>query len=436
MPILEIIVIIVLILINGLFAMSELAVVSARRPRLKTMAQRGVKGARRALALASDPGRFLSAAQTGITLISILAGAYSGASLGDYLSQWLQSVGVSQPWAEPVGLIVVVALITYFSLIIGELVPKQLALRNAERIACMVAPFMTIVAQVAAPIVWFVDASGRFVLFLLRRKSSDEPQVTEEEIKILVAEAETAGVLGRDERDMISSVMQLGSRPVRAVMTPRHDVDVIDLTDSAIKIRKTITQSVHSRIPASDGDPDVIIGIIQAKDMLNAYLKGRKPDPRNFVRPAPVIPDTMDALDVVGKLKDSPVHIGLVHDEFGHFEGVVTSADILEAIVGSFHTEEGPPEPHATERDDGSYLLSGSMPIDQLMELLGLPLPEKRVYHTVAGLMLERFGRLPKAGEHVDFAGWRFEIVDLDGRRIDKVLATQAAPALRRKGTV
>lgn len=291
---------------------------------------------------------------------------------------------------------------------------------------------MTIVARVAAPIVWFVDASGRFVLFLLQRKASSGPQVTEEEIRTLVAEAESAGVLGRDERQMISGVMQLGSRPVRAVMTPRHDVDVIDLTESAVKIRRTITQSVHSRIPVTDGDPDVIIGIIQAKDMLNAYLKGRKPDPRKFVREAPVIPDTMDALDVVTKLKDSSVHVGLVHDEFGHFEGIVTSADILEAIVGSFHTDEGPPESHATERDDGSWLLSGSMPIDQLVELLSLPLPEKRVYHTVAGFMLERFGRLPKVGEHTEYAGWRFEIVDLDGRRIDKVLASRPT-VMRRK---
>lgn len=434
MPILEIIVIIILILINGLFAMSELAVVSARRPRLKTMAARGVKGAKRAMALASEPGRFLSAAQTGITLISILAGAYSGASLGDHLSVWLQSVGMSKGWAEPLGLSVVVAIITYLSLIIGELVPKQLALRNAERIACTVAPFMTVVARVAAPIVWFVDASGRFVLFLLQRKASSEPQVTEEEIRILVAEAETAGVLGRDERQMISGVMQLGDRPVRAVMTPRHDVDVIDLTDSAVKIRRTITQSVHSRIPVSNGDPEVIIGIIQAKDMLNAYLKGRKPDPKKYVRQAPIIPDTMDALDVVAKLKDSPVHVGLVHDEFGHFEGIVTSADILEAIVGTFHTEEGPPEPNATERDDGSWLLAGSMPVDELMELLSIPLPDKRVYHTVAGLMLERFGRLPKAGEHLEYAGWRFEIVDLDQKRIDKVLASRP-PVLRRKVT-
>jgi putative hemolysin len=435
MPLLDVVVVLILILINGLFAMSELAVVSARRPRLKTLAGRGVKGAKRAMALAANPGRFLSAVQIGITLVGILAGAYSGASLGDHVSLWFQSLGMSRGWAEPLGLGLVVAVITYLSLIIGELVPKQLALRNAERIACVMAPFMTILSQVVGPIVTLLDASGRFVLFLLRRKPSPESQVTEEEIRTLIAEAETAGVLGSDERQMISGVMQLGSRPVRAVMTPRHDVDVIDLSDTPVRIRRIITDSVHSRLPASDGDPDVIIGIIQAKDMLNAYLKGRKPDPRKFVRPAPVIPDTMDALDVVAKLRDSPVHIGLVHDEFGHFEGVVTSADILEAIVGTFHTEEGPPEAHATERDDGSWLLSGGMPVDELLELMSLPLPEKPVYHTVAGLMLERFGRLPKVGEHVEYAGWRFEIVDLDGRRIDKVLASRP-PAFRRKGAV
>jgi putative hemolysin len=435
MPLLDVVVVLILILINGLFAMSELAVVSARRPRLKTLAGRGVKGAKRAMALAANPGRFLSAVQIGITLVGILAGAYSGASLGDHVSLWFQSLGMSRGLAEPLGLGLVVAVITYLSLIIGELVPKQLALRNAERIACVMAPFMTILSQVVGPIVTLLDASGRFVLFLLRRKPSPESQVTEEEIRTLIAEAETAGVLGSDERQMISGVMQLGSRPVRAVMTPRHEVDLIDLTDSVASVRRTITASAHSRLPAFDGDPEIIIGIVQAKDMLDAYLKGRKPDPKKFVRQAPIIPDTMDALDVVAKLRDSPVHIGLVHDEFGHFEGVVTSADILEAIVGTFHTEEGPPEAHATERDDGSWLLSGGMPVDELLELMSLPLPEKPVYHTVAGLMLERFGRLPKVGEHVEYAGWRFEIVDLDGRRIDKVLASRP-PAFRRKGAV
>jgi putative hemolysin len=435
MPVLDVAVVILLIFINGLFAMSELAVVSARRTRLKAMAERGVRGARRAMRLAANPGRFLSAVQIGITLVGILAGAYSGASLGDHVSLWLQRFGMNPSLAEPLGLGLVVAVITYFSLIIGELVPKQLALRNAERIACLVAPGMTILSKVASPLVSLLDASGRLVLFLLRRKSAPEHQVTEEEIRTLVAEAESAGILGRDERQMISGVMQLGNRPVRAVMTPRHEVDLINLKDSAAEVRRALATTIHSRVPAYDGNPEEILGIIQSKDLLDAYLKGRKPDPRKFVRPAPVIPDTMDALDVVGTLKDSPVHIGLVHDEFGHFEGLVTTADILEAIVGVFRTDEGAPEPEAVERDDGSWLISGTMAVDSMAETLSLRLPEKRVYHTVAGLVLERFGRLPAIGESIEFEGWRFEVVDLDGRRIDKILATRAVDLHRKSIT-
>jgi putative hemolysin len=435
MPVLDIAVVILLIFINGLFAMSELAVVSARRTRLKAMAERGVRGARRAMRLAANPGRFLSAVQIGITLVGILAGAYSGASLGDHVSLWLQRFGMTPSLAEPLGLGLVVAIITYFSLIIGELVPKQLALRNAERIACLVAPGMTILSKVASPLVSLLDASGRLVLFLLRRKSAPEHQVTEEEIRTLVAEAESAGILGRDERQMISGVMQLGNRPVRAVMTPRHEVDLVNLKDSAAEVRRALATTIHSRVPAYDGNPEEILGIVQSKDLLDAYLKGRRPDPRKFVRPAPVIPDTMDALDVVGTLKDSPVHIGLVHDEFGHFEGLVTTADILEAIVGAFRTDEGAPEPEAVERDDGSWLISGTMPVDSMAETLLLRLPEKRVYHTVAGLVLERFGRLPAIGESIEFEGWRFEIVDLDGRRIDKILARRAVDLHRKSVT-
>ena len=429
MPVVEILIVVFLILINGILAMSELAVVSARRARLQAMAERQVPGARRALKLAENPGRFLSSVQIGITLVGILAGAFSGASLGGRLADWLTSMGMERGWADPVGLGLVVAIITYFSLIIGELVPKQLALRNAEGIACFVAPAMTVLAKVASPAVDLLDASGRAVLFLLGRKSASEFVVTEEEIRMLIAEAESAGVLDSDERQMISGVMHLGNRPVRAVMTPRPEVDLIDLSLSASEIRKTITESVHSRLPAHAGNPDEISGVIQAKDLLDAYLKGRKPDPRRHLRKAPVIPDTMDALDTVMRLKESEVHMGLVHDEFGHFEGIVTSADILEAIVGTFHTGEGEPEPNSVQRDDGSWLIAGSMPADELASLLSLTLPAKRLYHTVAGLVLEKLGRLPQPGESFTYEGWRFEVVDMDGRRVDKVLV--ARPTLK-----
>jgi putative hemolysin len=269
---------------------------------------------------------------------------------------------------------------------------------------------------------------------LLGRKHSSDRQVTEEEIRVLVAEAESAGVIEPEEGRMITAVMRLGDRPVRSVMTPRTDVDMVDLSDSPAEIRRTITESVHSRIPAHDGNPDEIIGVIHAKDMLDAYLKRRKVDARRFVRTAPVIPDKLDALEVIEKLKNSDVHMGLVHDEYGHFEGVVTSADVLEAIAGAFRTQEGEPEPNAVQRDDGSWLLSGTMPVEELTDITAIALPPRRDFHTLAGFALEQLGHIPELGETFDSGDWRFEVVDLDGRRIDKILARrlpQRSKALR-----
>jgi putative hemolysin len=311
-------------------------------------------------------------------------------------------------------------------------VPKQLALRNAEGIACLVAPAMTWLARIASPFVWLLDRSGRLLLALFGRRGEAEGRVTDEEIKMLVAEAESAGVIEPEERKMISGVMQLGDRPVRAVMTPRHGVDMVNLSESAAQIRRAIVKSNHSRLPAHNGNPDEVIGVIQAKDMLDAYLKGRKPDARKFLRQAPAVPDTMDALDVIEKMKNAEVHMGLVLDEYGHFEGVVTSADILEAIAGVFRTEEGAPEPHAVERDDGSFLLSGAMPVEELETVLGVRVESERSYHTLAGFVLDRLGRLPALGESIDASGWRFEVIDLDGRRIDKVLAARLKATMRK----
>jgi putative hemolysin len=421
----ELAVVIFLILINGVLAMSELAVVSARPTRLKAMIDQGVKGSRQALALASNPGRFLSTVQIGITLVGILAGAFSGVTVGARMAVWLAARGVPEGIAEPVGYGLVVAGITYLSLVIGELVPKQLALRHAEAIACAVAPAMTWLARIGAPLVWVLDVSSKAVLTLLGRRPASSAKVTEDEIKMLVAEAESAGVLEPAERAMIAGVMRLGDRPVRAVMTPRPEIDLIDLSDGPDAVKQRIIGSVHSRLPVIDGSRDEVLGIIQAKDLLDACLKGEPVEPRNFIRQAPVIPDTMDALDVLAALKASSVHMGLVHDEYGAFEGIVTASDILESIVGEFRTDEGPAEPDFVRRPDGSYLISGTMPVDELIDLLGLKLPDNRTYHTAAGLVLVELGRLPEAGESVDVSGWRFEVVDLDGRRIDKILATR-----------
>jgi putative hemolysin len=424
----ELSIVIILIILNGLLSMSELAVVSSRPARLALLADRGVSGAGRALALASDPGKFLSTVQIGITLVGVLSGAFSGATLGERLTSWLIELGLSASIADVLGVGVVVTAITYATLIVGELVPKQLALRDPESIAVRVAPALDRLARISLPLVVLLDVSGKIILAVLGRSSAAEDRISEDEIHHVVKEAETAGVLEPGEREMIAGVMRLGDRPVGAVMTPRGDVDEIDLNDSPAAIREMLMKSVHSRWPVSDGDRDRPIGILQAKDLMAAYMNAREPDLRQLVREAPIVPSTADARDVLASLKAAPFHIGLVHGEYGAFEGVVTAADILESIVGAFHSEEGPPEPDFVRRSDGSYLISGSMAVDEFCELLSIPLSRRRSYHTVAGLVLQHFGALPEVGDAFEFEGWRFEVVDLDGRRIDKVLASRRDP--------
>ncbi|MBZ6075992.1 hemolysin family protein [Microvirga puerhi] len=420
---LELVIAFVLIVLNGVFALSELALVSARRARLKTLADQGRSGATTALALMEDSGHFLSTVQIGITLVGILAGAFSGAALGSRLTEILGANGVPPGAAEPLGYGIVIGLITYFSIVVGELVPKQFALRNPESIACLVAPLMMLVSKIAAPAVWLLNASTRLIFRLLGSSAEGENTVTEEEIKMLVGEAESAGVIEEEERRMIGGVLRLGDRMARALMTPRTDVDWIDLDDEPEAIRETLMTTPHSRLPVSEGNSDNMIGVVESRELLAAILAGEELDIRKHVKTTPVIPDTLDALDALTVLRDSPVPMALVHDEYGHFEGVVTPADALEAIVGAFRSDAEAPEPNAVRRDDGSWLLSGSMPVDEMADVLSIPLPENRSYHTVGGLVISEIQHLPNTGEHVDAFGWRFEVVDLDGRRIDKVLA-------------
>ena len=429
---LEIFIVLCLVVLNGIFALSELAIVSSRRTRLKALAANGRRGARRALALADDPGRFLSTVQIGITLVGILAGAFSGATLGVYLEAFLIGQGLSRDVAEALSLGIVIIAITYLSLIIGELVPKNLALRNAEGIACTVAPMMTVLARVGSPLVSLLDLSTKAVLRLIGQTPQPATAVTEEEIKTLVAEAESAGVLESGERQMIAGVLRLGDRAVRGLMTPRTDVDWIDLSAPELDIKARLISTGHSRLPVSEETPDGMIGVVQTRELLAELLAGKPLDIRKHARKAPIIPETMDALDVLQVLREAPVPMALIHDEYGHFEGLVTPADILEAIAGVFHADSEGREPYAVERDDGSWLLSGAMPADEMAEQLGIVLPERRDFQTVAGFVLAQLSRLPATGEFVEALGWRFEVVDIDGRRIDKVLATRI-PAIRRR---
>jgi putative hemolysin len=428
----ELAIVVALIFVNGVLALAELAIVSSRRARLQALIDREVIGSRRALALATGPGRFLSTVQVGITLVGVLSGAFSGATLGLRLADWFVDLGLRTSVAEAVGVGLVVAIITYFSLVIGELVPKQIALRDPEKVAVRVAPTMMAMARVASPIVSFLDMSGRAVLRALKYEAQPVHRVTDEEIRSLMAEAETAGVIEPGERAMIAGVMRLGDRPVRAIMTPRRDVDMLDLSADPGEIRRRIVESVHSRLPAHAGSPQEMLGVVQAKDLLDSYLRGERPDIRTQVQPAPNVPDTADALDVLEVIKGSPVHMALVHDEYGQFEGVVTNADILEAIAGAFRTEEGPAEPEAVRREDGSRLISGSMPADEMADRLSIALPPERGYDTAAGFVLSKLGHLPEIAESFNSQGWRFEVVDLDGRRIDKILASRIAAGRRR----
>ncbi|MBI1213119.1 MAG: DUF21 domain-containing protein [Alphaproteobacteria bacterium] len=432
MPLVEIGIFLSLLILNGVFAMSELAVVSSRRSKLKSLAESGRSGASNALALASEPGRFLSTIQIGITLVGILVGAVSGAQFGERLAQWLASLGISYAVAHAAGYGFVIAIITYLSLVIGELVPKQLALRNPERVAMAIAPAMQVLSRLAAPFVWGLDLSGRIVLRLFRAPDAHETNITAEEIKALIGEAESSGAIEPEERQMIAGILRLGERSARTIMTHRNAVEIIDATQPFETVRPKLLASVHGRFPAHVGNPDEITRVLQTKDVLKAMLAGKPIDLMTLVREAPVVPDTTDLLNVVKLLRGSSIHLGLVHDEYGQFEGIVTNADILESITGAFHTDEGPPEPRAVERADGSWLISGDMPVDELNDTLGFKAKFDGRAHTVAGFVIAAFKRLPTIGECVVIQGWRFEVVDIDGRRVDKLLVSRPLEPRRR----
>ena len=423
---LELTLVVLLIILNGFLAMSELAVVSSRTARLRALEAAGVRGAATALRLAEDPSKFLSTVQIGITLVGVLAGAFSGATLAERLGLYLAEQGMAETWADAVSLVGVVAIVTYLSLIIGELVPKQIALGNPERVAAFVARPLLWIGRIFAPAVMLLDVSSRLVLKLLGREGKSQETVTEEEIKMLVAEAESAGVLDPAEKQMISGVLRFGDRPVSALMTPRHEVDWVDLEDKQSEIRQKLAARRHSRLPVGKGSVDEVVGIVQAKDLLNAYLTGEAVDIRGHVKDAPIIHESADALEMLEVLKRATVHMALVVDEYGTFQGVVTSGDILEAIAGAFR-EQGEESEDAVRRDDGSWLLSGSMPRDELADLLLLPIPADAMFHTLAGFMLDNLKRMPKVGDSVVVGGWRLEVVDMDGRRIDRVLAQRMA---------
>ncbi|MEJ5082581.1 MULTISPECIES: hemolysin family protein [unclassified Ochrobactrum] len=424
----EIITVILLTVLNGVLAMSELAVVSSRPARLRVLADKGSAGASIAIELSENPGRFLSTVQIGITLVGVLSGAFSGATLGARLTGWLLSQGVSPTFADALGVGSVVVVITYLSLIIGELVPKQIALREPEVIASRVAPTMKMLSKIAAPLVWLLDTSGRLVLKLLGQSGKTSDGVTDEEIKSLLAEAHSTGVIETEESRMIAGVMRLADRTARGLMTPRLDVEMIDINDSLEEIRDQLQQSSRSRLPVRGENSDEIIGVLQARDFFNQLSLNGTVNIREIVKDVPVVSDFSDALDVVEAIRGTPTHMVLVYDEYGHFEGVITAGDVMEAIIGAMQ-EDHFEEKAIVRRADGSYLVSGWMPIDEFSAFMNFEVEEDTEYSTVAGLALEEFKHLPEVGEMFIKNGWVFEVVDLDGRRIDKLLVSAQQPA-------
>ena len=425
-PWLDVVLIIALVLLNGVLALSELAIVSSRDARLRAMARSGSRGAECALELAAEPGRFLSTVQSGITLISIVNGAFSGASLGEPVAERLELAGLAPATAHTLGYGVVVVIITFVSLVIGEIVPKQIALRSPEPIAVAIAKPMKWLSRITAPFVWLLDKSSAliFKLFGLDRESKN--QVTAEELHLVVAEAQTAGVLEESERAIISGIVRLADRPVREVMTPRTEIDWIDVASSPEEVHKALLETAHTRIPVADRSVENIVGVIQIRDVVAALLEGRPLDVRQLCRTAPVIPDLMDAMDALAVLRHAEVPLALVNDEYGHLDGIVTPGSILAALAGTFaHDIEQGEEPPLVEREDGSWLISGAANADLLSDRLGVAMPDDRDYSTVAGFALSVLKHLPETGEKFRHDGWSFEIVDMDGRKIDKLIASR-----------
>ena len=429
----------ILIFCNALFALSELAIVSSRKPRLEALAAEGGKGARIALQLMENPGRFLSTVQIGITLVGVLAGAFSGAALGADAASWLRGLGV-KPWlAESAGYALVLGLITYFSVVIGELVPKHLALRNPEPVACIMAPAMMALSKLAAPLVWLLDGSARLVIRLLGSAPEEDARISDEEIRALIAEAARTGVIAVGEREMMAAVMRFGDRTVRSIMTPRVEVSFVDLDGAPDEIAAQIKAYSHSTLLVCESGPDHIAGIVRFRDladrMLTSAVEGHQNNTaltgwlRNLIHKVPAIPDSVSAMQALEALRSASVPLAIVRDEYGNFEGIVTPADILDALAGAFRSDTLPREPDAKQRLDGGWDLSGMMPADEMSELLGIKLPDHRGFETLGGYLISRLGAIPGYGDTVEADDWRFTIVSMKDLRIENVTAQRMKAA-------
>lgn len=423
----EIIVILLLIILNGLFAMSETAVVSARQARLQQMAQRGNQGAQAALETAQNPNRFLSTVQVGITLVGILAGAFGGANIAGGLVEPIQTLPRIGRYAGAVSLSLVVGIITFLSVVVGELVPKRIALANAERIAALVARPMQTLSVIATPVVRLLGLATNAVLALFKLEAKTADEVSEDEIKVMVQQGAEAGIIEEAERDMVESIFRLNDRPLQTMMTPRPEIVWLDINSSDEKIRDIIMTSHHTRFPVCDGDLDHVLGAVHAKNLLADCLEQQPLDIRSVMQEPLFAPDSMQALEALERFKQTGIHMAVLVDEYGATEGVVTLIDILEAIVGDIPTSDEIGRPPIVQREDGSWLVDGLIAVEDFKEAFAVKtLPNERKYQTLGGFVMRMLGNLPSEGKHFGWGGLRFEVADMDGRRVDKVLIEEA----------
>ena len=424
----EITIIFLLLIINGVFAMSELAILSARKIRLQQKSEEGDSSARVALELAESPNRFLSTVQIGITLVGILAGAFGGATLAERLGVLLARIDWLKPYATGVAFAIVVLLTTYFTLVIGELIPKRLALNNPEKAALAMAKPMRFLSRIARPVVSLLSASTDFGLRLLGITPPAEPPVTEEEIRVLMEQGTQVGVFEAAEQDMVEGIFQLNARYIDAIMTPRTEIEWLDLSESREEILADLLSSNHSRFPVGMDNLDNVQGILRAKDFLEKLVAGEPFEIRDLLVPPLFVPDSMSALKVLELIKVAGVHEALVIDEYGGLLGMVTLYDVLKAIVGDIPGPGDDTEPEAVQREDGSWLLDGLLDIVDLKDILDvdeLPDEDRIGFQTLGGFVMSQVGSIPTSGHSFDWNGYKFEILDMDGRRVDKVLVSK-----------
>jgi len=418
----------ILIVLNGVFAMSELAIATSRKTRLQQWAEEGNSRAAAALKLAEHPNQLLATVQIGITLIGIVTGFFGGAALSEAVALQLARIPGAAPYSDPISVLLVVGLITYLSLLIGELVPKRLALQNPERVAMLVAPPMTALSKVTAPIVHFLGISSDFVLRILGVKHADDPAVTEEEISMLLQEGAAAGVFAPAEHEMVEGVFDLGDREVRELMTPRYRLVALDVEDPLAVSYQKMKDSPHHVFPVYEGELDRLIGMAPVKKLWAATLEGEAIDLRALAEPALIVPESMPALEVLERFRDRPDNAAMVVDEYGGIQGLLSLHDLMEAITGDL-TQSSERSGEIVQRADGSWLLDGALPVHEVRELLDvdvMPGEESGDFETLGGFVMSRLGRIPRVGDCADWDGHRYEVVDMDGRRVDRVLVTAA----------